>query len=181
MVSGAGGRIEIMPAQFIVRASDVRVLLAELKNIDPGLRKTLQKEMRSDLKPFATKLKSNIPVQAPLSNLALGADGRRWGPVNATVRVPLATRTRRPGYYPVVSMAFRGRSGLGGFYFIERIRNGITSQGRALASSLSSRVPVLDGLGRFVIPKAKDDREEVTSIARAVIQNYMALINRRIK
>ena len=181
VVSGPGGRIEIMPAQFSIRASDVRVLLSELKKIDPNLRKTLQKEMRTDLKPFATKLKNDIPTQPPVSNLALGADGRRWGPVNATVRVPLGTRTRKPGFYPVVSMAFRGRKGLGGFYFVERMRQGKTPQGRALVSALAGRAPVLDGLGRFVIPKAKDDRDEVTTIAQRIIEKYMALVNRRIK
>ncbi len=181
MVSGAGGRIETMPAQFSVRASDVRVLLSELKKIDPNLRKTLQKEMRDDLKPFATKLKNNIPSQPPVSNLSKGADGRRWGPVNATVKVPLGSRTLKPGFYPVVSMGFRGRKGLGGFYFVERMRQGRTAQGRGLVSALAGRAPVLDGLGRFVIPRAKDDRDEVTTIARRVIEKYMALVNRRIK
>ena len=170
-----------MPAQFTIRDADLRVVLRELRELDPNLRKQLQKDMKTDLKPFAEKLKSNIPKTPPLSNLALGEPGRRWGPVNASVRVPLGTRAKKPGFVPVVSMAFKGRGGLGGFYFIERIRQGQSPQGRALVSSLAGRAPVKDGLGRFVIPEAKQDAGEVTRIARQIIEKYVALVNRRIR
>ena len=61
-----------MPAQFTVKAADLKVLLAELKRVDPGLRSALQKEMRDDLKPFAKSLAATAPPSSPLSGFAKG-------------------------------------------------------------------------------------------------------------
>ena len=37
------------------------------------------------------------------------------------------------------------------------------------------------GLGRFLIPQAKDDARKVTIIAARIIEKYVALVNRRIR
>ena len=192
MVSGAGGRIEIMPAQFTIRAADLRVLLAELKQVDPGLRRALQKEMRDDLKPFAKELAATAPPSSPLSGFAKGvAKTPRYTYTTplSSVKTPLGKRASKPGFFPVVSMGFRGRSKTAGFNIFElagtanigRKKQGLTPQGRAMIRNLNAKFPVIDGLGRFIIPQAKKDSDEPVKVARRIIEKYVALVNRRIR
>ena len=191
MVSGAGGRIEIMPAQFTIRAADLKVLLAELKQVDPGLRSALQKEMRDDLKPFAKALAATAPPSTPLSGFAKGvANTPRYTYTTplASVKTPLGKRASKPGFFPVVSMGFRGRSKTAGFNIFElagtanigRKKKGLTPQGAAMIRNLNRKFPVIDGLGRFIIPEAKKDSDEPVKVARRIIEKYVALVNRRI-
>jgi hypothetical protein len=182
-----------MPAQFTVKAADLKVLLAELKNVDPGLRKALQKEMRDDLKPIVTGLAGKIPKQSPLSGFGANAQAGtayRWGAVGGSVITPLGKRAKRRGFYPVVSMKFRTRgSGKAGFEILElagsvnkgKDRKGMTYRGNNLVQGLKTAgYEVKGGLGRFLIPEAKGDADKVTRIAIRIIEKYVALVNRRI-
>jgi len=173
-----------MPAQFSIKAADLKVLLAELKQVDPELRKTLQKEMRDKLKPFANTLKGAAPTQSPLSGFAKGvASSTRYtyAPPLASIKTPLGKRAKKPGFYPVVSMSFRGRAKTAGLNIMELAAQGRTPQGVAMVRALNSSFPVRSGLGRFIIPEAKRNSGEVTRVARDVIEKYVALVNRRIR
>ena len=183
-----------MPAEFTVKAADLKVLLSELRSIDPNLRKALQKEMRSDLKPFVTGLANQIPRQSPLSGFGANAQpgtAYRWGAVGGSVITPLGKRAKKPGFYPVVSMKFRTRgSGKAGFEILElagsvnrgKDRKGMTYRGNNLIQGLKTAgYDVKAGLGRFLIPQAKDDARKVTAIAVRIIDKYVALVNRRIR
>lgn len=180
-----------MPAQFAIRAADVSVLLRELNQVEPGLRRALQKEMRDDLKPFANSLKDSAPTQSPLSGFAKGAarDKRyTYTTPLASVKTPLGRRSKTPGFYPVVSMSFRGRSKTAGYNIFElagtanigRKKQGLTPQGIAMIRNLNARFPIIDGLGRFVIPESKKNAGEPVEVARRIIEKYVALVNRRI-
>ena len=183
-----------MPAQFTVKSSDLKVLLSELRSIDPNLRKALQKEMRSDLKPFVTGLANQIPRQSPLSGFGVNAQpgtAYRWGAVGGSVVTPLGKRAKKPGFYPVVSMKFRTRgSGKAGFEILElagsvnrgKDRKGMTYRGNNLVQGLKTAgYDIKAGLGRFLIPQAKDDANQVNRIAVRIIEKYVALVNRRIR
>jgi hypothetical protein len=185
VVSGAGGRIEIMPAQFTVKASDLKVLLAELRNVDPGLRKALQKEMRDDLKPIVSRLAAGVPSASPLSGFANAPTGSRWrwAGVSGRTQTPLGKRAKKPGFYPVVSMAFRSRGKAAGFEILELAgskSSGSTPQGRGMIRALNAAAPMMSGLGRFLIPQAKGEAGPAVAIARNIIEKYVALVNRRI-
>jgi hypothetical protein len=173
-----------MPADFSIKAADLKVLLAELKSIDPKLRATLQKEMRDKLKPFANTLKGSAPSESPLSGFRKGvASSTRYtySTPLASIKTPLGKRAKKPGFYPVVSMSFRGRAKTAGLNIMELAQRGRTPQGNAMVQALNARVPVRGGLGRFIIPEAKKDSGEVTRVAREVIEKYVALVNRRIR
>lgn len=181
-----------MPAQFTLKATDLKVLLAELKQVDPKLRSTLQKEMRDQLKGFANDLRGSAPPSAPLSGFAKGVANSKqytYAPPLASVKTPLGKRSRKPGVFPVVSMSFRGRAKTAGYNIFElagtanigKDKNGLTPQGRAMIRNLNARFPIRQGLGRFVIPEAKKDQAEVMRVARRVIEKYVALVNRRIR
>ena len=173
-----------MPATFTVKAADLSVLLRELKDIDPKLRSTLQKEMRDKLKPFANALKATAPSASPLSGFEKGtASSTRYTYATplASVKTPLGKRAKKPGFYPVVSMSFRGRAKTAGFNILELAERGRSPQGAAMVRALNAKFPVIGGLGRFIIPEAKKDSAEVVQVARRVIEKYVELVNRRIR
>jgi hypothetical protein len=173
-----------MPAQFSIKAADLKVLLAELKQVDPKLRSTLQKEMRDKLKPFANDLKNTAPPSSPLSGFAKGvASSKRYTyqtPL-ASVKTPLGKRAKKPGFYPVVSMSFRGRAKTAGFNIFELAEQGQSPQGSAMVRALNRKFPVQGGLGRFIIPEARKNADEPVKVARKIIEKYVALVNRRIR
>jgi hypothetical protein len=175
-----------MPAQFTVKAADLKVLLAELKNVDPGLRKALQKEMRDDLKPLVRELQGGIPKPSPLSGFANAAAGSRykWASVTGRTQTPLGKRAKKPGFYPVVSMSVRSRGKVAGFEIMELAgskSSGSTPQGRGMIRALNARAPIQGGLGRFVIPPARGEADSAVAIARRIIEKYVAIVNRRIR
>jgi hypothetical protein len=173
-----------MPAQFSIKAADLKVLLAELKQVDPDLRKTLQKEMRDKLKGFANDLRGAAPPDSPLSGFVKGvASSTRYTYATplASIKTPLGKRAKKPGFYPVVSMSFRGRAKTAGFNIFELAERGRTPQGAGMVRALNAKFPVRGGLGRFIIPEAKRNSGEVTRVARDVIEKYVALVNRRIR
>lgn len=173
-----------MPASFTVDAANLREVLADLRKVDPDLKKALQKEMRSELKPFAVKLGKTIPKQAPLSGMsrASGVTGRwAWASVGNRIVTPLGKRTKKPGFYPVVSMRFRSGSKAAGYEIVEKARRGSSPQGLAFIRNLNDRYPVRGGLGRFVIPEARESGGDVFDAARRVIEKYVVKVNRRLR
>ena len=174
-----------MPAQFTIKAADLRVLLAELKNVDPGLRKALQKEMRDDLRPLVRELQGGIPKPSPLSGFASAEAGSRykWASVTGKTVTPLGKRAKKPGFYPVVSMSFRSRGKVAGFEIMELAgskSSGSTPQGRGMIRALNRVAPIVGGLGRFLIPDGKKKAPEAIRIARDIIEKYVGKVNRRI-
>lgn len=186
-----------MPASFAVSAENLKTVLRELRQVDPNLRKELQSEMKSEVKPLMNRLKVGIPSSSPLSGFAranpVRRDGTtnyaRWGSVNGTVRTPVGSRAKKPGFYPVVSIRFRSRKGNAGFEIMElagsknlgRARNGLTSQGRAMINALNARYPMQGGLGRFVIPQFRDSGAETVRAAKNVLVKFANKVNRRLR
>lgn len=173
-----------MPAAFTVDAKNLKEVLAELRKVEPDLRKELPKEMRSEIKPYAQKLGQAIPKQAPLSGMSRksGVTGRwLWASVGNRVVTPLGKRTKKPGFYPVVSMRFRSGSKAAGYEIVEKARYGSSPQGQAFIRNLNSRYPVRGGLGRFVIPEARESGGEVFRVAQQIIEKYVAKVNRRLR
>ena len=177
-----------MPAQFSIREADLRNVLRELRQLDPNLRKQLQKDMKSDLSPVLNRLIKSVPNESPLSGFATRSSrgtAFNWGAVRGNVLTPLGKRAKKPGFVPVVSMKIRSRGKTNaGFEIMELAGSktqGKTPQGRAMISALNARFPIRQGLGRFVIPEAKDEAPEVLRIAKGIIERYVALVNRRIR
>jgi hypothetical protein len=173
-----------MPAQFTIKEADLRVVLQELKQLDPNLRKELQQELRSELKPFASALRDNIPKQSPLSGFDknnTNSTRYSWQTVTPGIKTPLGKRSKGPGVYPVVSMSFTGRNKSAGFNIMELARQGRSPQGNAMVAALNRKYPVQGGLGRFVIPQAKKGQEQVVRIAKGIIEKFVGKVNRRIR
>lgn len=173
-----------MPATFTVDAANLKQVLAELRKVDPELKKELQKEMRSELKPFAQKLGQAIPKQPPMSGMAPGVSSSAkwaWRGVGNRIVTPLGKRAKKPGFYPVVSMRFRSRSKSAAFEIAETTRGARSPQGEAWLRTLNAFAPVKGGLGRFVIPEARDNSGDVTKVAVRVIEKFTEKVNRRLR
>ena len=178
-----------MPAQFSIREADLRNVLRELRQLDPNLRKQLQKDMKSGLSPVVNRLVKSVPNESPLSGFATRSSrgtAYNWGAVRGNVLTPLGKRAKKPGFVPVVSMRVRSRGKTNaGFEIMELAGSksqGLTQSGRNMIKGLNkSQYPIRKGLGRFVIPDAKDEAPEVLRIAKGIIERYVALVNRRIR
>jgi len=178
-----------MPAQLSIREADLRIVLRELRQLDPNLRKQLQKDMKSDLSPVLNKLVKTVPKESPLSGFATASSrgtAYNWGSVRGNVVTPLGKRAKKPGFFPVVSMKVRSRGKTNaGFEIMELAGSktqGVSQSGRNMIKGLNkSEYPIKNGLGRFVIPEAKGEADEVFRIAKGIIERYVALVNRRIR
>jgi hypothetical protein len=176
-----------MPAEFTIKKTDIKNVLKELRELDPNLVKELRVEMRSALKPTVTKLAGGIPPVSPLSGFASpSAKGTRyfWTKVRGTTKTPLGKRGKKPGTSPVVSMSFKSTGKPAGFEIMELAgsrSSGLTPQGRNMISALNRIAPIQKGLGRFLIPNAKNEIDNVVKVARKIVDNYAAKVNRRIK
>lgn len=53
-----------------IDTAGMRLLLQEMKNLNPDLRKAFIKELKRDLQPMANELAAMVPKQAPLSGMA---------------------------------------------------------------------------------------------------------------
>ncbi len=186
-----------MPAQFSVDAQNLKEVLRELSQVDPNLRKELRAEMRSAARPLLNDLKTSVPKSAPLSGFRNAKptrrDGKanyaRWGTVSGSIKTPLDRRTKKPGFYPVVSIQFKSAKGKAGYEIMElagsknmgRSRNGLTPQGRAMIQNLNSRASMQGGLGRFAIPAFRGSSSEAEAAAKKVLESFAAKVNRRLK
>lgn len=175
-----------MPAGFAVSAENLKTVLRELSKVDPNLRKELRSEMKTRLEPEKNRLAAQIPSAAPLSGFAgRGANPPfKWSKPRGTVMTPLAKRSRKPGFYPVVSIRFRSSGRNAGFEIMELAgskSSGLTSQGRAMIQNLNARYPMRGGLGRFVIPEWKNFQGDAEKIAKDILVKFADKVNRRLR
>jgi hypothetical protein len=61
-----------MPVRLTVDRNELTALRTELKKIDPALLRSLGKELKSELQPFANSIQGRMPSGSPLSNLSRG-------------------------------------------------------------------------------------------------------------
>ena len=173
---------------FVVSADNLAVVLRELKNLDPNLRKELVKEMKSAVNPIARDLLSNIPTQAPLSGFSpqAGSSPYVWRKPRVSVKTPFARRAKKAGTYPVVSIQFNDRRPNAGLSILElagtanvgRSKGGLTPQGAAMIRNLPA---MRKGLGRFVIPEFKEKQAEATRLAVRILDKFAQKVGRRLR
>lgn len=174
-----------MPATFAVDAKNLRVVLRELKELDPNLRKELIAEMKSEVAPIQKRLAGGIPGASPLSGFARkGGDVRyTWVQPRGSVLAPLSKRARKDGFVSIVSIKFKSSGRRAGFEIMELAGSktaGRNARGAAMIRNLNRRFPMRGGLGRFVIPPFKNVQGEAASAAKRVLEKFAAKVNRRL-
>ena len=158
-----------LPQSEIIR---LRVIL---NSVDPKLRASLAKDLRTGLKPIADQIAGAFP-SAPLSGMA-----PRWGSVSAKVTT---NSMARPGRGLAVFRVSANPSGFARLLSItERAgsrSDGFTPQGRAMIRTLNrpDRFP-LDGRGgRFVFRPFRRNLPQAVNIALEAIDRFIEKFNR---
>jgi len=173
---------------------DVKGLLRDLEQLEPGLKKQLVRDAKAIGKPIAAVIKSQIPTTAPLSGMA--NNGRLgWGsgkPANSVTTKFRSGRSRYTAVTPLVSVwvnspmtAIADIAGKGSMRKAKKVtseyaykdgsrRHAVTSQGRIMIARLKSR-----NLNNFVYPNVEDSLDDAQTAIKLVIDRYAAKVNRK--
>jgi hypothetical protein len=174
---------------------DVKGLLKDLEQLQPGLRKALVKDAKDIGKPIAAVIKSQIPTTAPLSGMA--NSGRLgWGsgkPANSVTTKFRSGRSRYTAVTPLVSVwvnspmtAIADIAGKGAMRKAKKVtseyaykggkrRHQVTTQGRIMVSRLKER-----NLNNFVYPAVEDRIEDAQTQIKLIIDKYARMVNRKL-
>jgi len=180
---------------------DAKVLLRELDELQPGLRKQLVKDAKDIAKPIASNIKSHIPSTAPLSGMSLtnNPNGRlAWGAVKPANQVQVKFRSGRSRYSAVTALlsiwvtspatALADTAGKGdlrksvklsrryaykGGTRRHKVNNG--NGGEGFVRNLKSR-----GANDFVYPAVGDSLDDAQSKVKLVIERYARMVNRKL-
>lgn len=162
-----------------VDGASIRLAMKELDNINPELKKTMKKELATELESIANEIKSSVPSTAPLSGMV--NNGRlRYG----KVRKPLVSVTPGRSKRGVSFISIKvGASPEAGFQMAELAgsRNQVkTRQGANFIKVMNERYPMRGKGGRFAYTTFRQLRPEVIAKATAIVERYMALVNRKL-
>lgn len=137
-----------MPVRAVVDSSMLREAARRVKQIDPQIRKSFIRDLKSDLKPYAASIAAGAPGKAnpPLSGMsALGRVGGRtdmaWGGARASVHV-----TPGGGRGSLARMEIYGPgNNKAGFKMVDLAGTSTytsTEQGRIMNEQLQARFPL---------------------------------------
>lgn len=161
-----------------VNGDDIRRVIAVLKNTDKDLVTKLRKDMRSEIKPYASQVAQAVPIQAPLSGMQLAYSKFRWTPVKAAVSfTPGKRRRSRSGESALLSIAVSPSDTKSrGLYLAELAgtrSSGFTPQGQNLVSVLKQRFtnPNQKG-GRFLWKAFYAMKPQLVSLGEKSVQAF---------
>jgi hypothetical protein len=162
-----------------VDANAIKRLVAELKEIDPGLARQLGKDLKSDLSKFASDIQNEMPPESPLSGMAhsgrtgwspaivkiSATPGAGWG--RSIARVVIEGRPR-PAALKIAEFAGSSRY------------TKSTGPGRAFVENLEQKYPLVKGRGgRFGFRAYYQKQPEMLAIIEKVIDRFVKLTNKR--
>lgn len=163
-----------------VDANAIKRLVAELKEIDPGLARQLGKDLKSDLLPFASAIQSEMPSESPLSGMV--HNGRTgWSP--AIVKI---SATPGAGWgRSIARIVIEGKPNPAMLKIAEFAGSAnytkSTGPGRSLIRNLDKAgYPLVKGRGgRFGFAAYYRKQPEMLAIIEKVIDNFVKLTNKR--
>lgn len=168
-----------------------RALVKELEQVEPGLRKVFQTELKDELNPIKNSLLGKVPVQSPLSGMAPGR-GREpyiWKKPNSIVRTTFAKRAKEPGMISAVSIEFSDRRPNAALSILElagtankgKDGRGISQRGLNMVQGLRTAGYALKpGPGRFILPHWRNEQKRAFEIAGTLLEKYAARVGRRL-
>ena len=178
---------------------DVKALIRDLNDIDPDLRKAMIREAKTEAKPMASKIKSVIPTDAPISGLSKvkNPTGRlAWGegkPANSVSIRFRSGRSRRTAVTTLVGIwvtspmtAIADTAGKGSMrkavtvtreypYKNGTRRHRVNGQGSSLVKNLKNV-----GLNNFVYPAVESQIPDTERQVKLVFERYAAMVNRKL-
>ena len=162
----------------------IKRIIAELREIDPGLARQLGKDLKSALVPFAASIQQEMPSESPLSGMV--HNGRTgWSP--AIVKV---ASTPGAGYgRSIARIVIEGKPNPAMLKIAEFAGSSnytkSTGPGRSLSRNLDNPpgrkgYPLVKGRGgRFGFAAYYKKQPEMLKIIQTVIDGYVKLTNKR--
>jgi len=168
-----------------------RRLVKDLEQVEPGLRKVFQDELKDKLNPVRNSLLGKIPTSPPLSGMApgVGQSPYIWKKPSSIVRTTFAKRAKEPGMIGAVTIEFSDRRPNAALSILElagtankgRDGGGMTQRGLNMVKGLQTAgYPLKQGPGRFLLPHWKGEQGRAISIAAKLLEKYAAMVGRRI-
>jgi hypothetical protein len=188
---------------------DVKGLLRDLEELQPGLRKQLVKDAKLEAQPVVKLLKSQIPTTAPLSGMTksypvssakhLTGDpsGRlAWGAGKAANSVTVKFRSGRSRYTAVTPLfsiwvnspmtAIADVAGKGNMRKAKRVTNEYAYKGGKRRHEVTTQGRWMirglkeRNLNNFIYPNVEDSLDDVQNKIKLVIDKYARMVNRKI-
>lgn len=163
-----------------IDSTQLKVLVREMKQFDPELRKSFVKGLKRDLQPFADKLASMVPKEPPLSGF--GHKGRTGWPskIRGTAYVTPSGRKSLARIEIYGAGAYKAAlkiADLAG----TRMTYVKTREGLNMIDVLNRRYPLWNNRGgRFVWSAFMARRPDMIRFAQDVLDEYSSFINKKV-
>jgi hypothetical protein len=180
---------------YTLRKTDVSLLIRELKQADKSLFNQMRKDFRTEIRPYANDLKSNIPGASPLSGFSRGVRKARttaspderspfvWKKPGASIDVGSRSKGRRRGRVrsePVIRIRFTDKRPFSAFSIMETARIPGNWRGANMLRGLEKNGYGPVGKGRWVIKQFYDQQPEIIGVARRVLNKWANIVSRRL-
>jgi hypothetical protein len=161
-----------------VDASAIKLLRAQLNELEPGLANELGKEMKQILGGPVSRIQSSMPASSPLSNLVYG--DRVWSPSKVTLSVRAGAGFGKP----MALISAEGRPNKAMAKIVEFAGKGKRdyvkgARGRALIRNLNEKQSSPAKEGRFFFQAYKKAKPEMYAAIGRVLNKYVELASRK--
>jgi hypothetical protein len=157
----------------------IKRIIAELRDIDPGLARQLGKDLKSALVPFAASIQQEMPSESPLSGMV--HNGRTgWSP--AIVKV---ASTPGAGYgRSIARIVIEGKPNPAMLKIAEFAGSSSytksTGPGQSFVDALERKNPLVKGRGgRFGFAAYYKKQPEMLQIIQKIIDGFVKMTNKR--
>lgn len=162
-----------------VDANAIKVLRAQLNELEPGLANQLNKDMKLILSGPASKIQAKMPASSPLSNLTKGE--RVWSPSKVTI----SARAGAGFGKPMALIQAEGKPNKAMAKIVEFAGKGKRDyvkgpRGRALIRNLNEKQSSPAKEGRFFFQAYKSAKPEMYAAISKILVIYVAMANRKI-
>lgn len=161
-------------------ATQLRVVLKELKAIDEQIVKDLRSDLKSSLAPIAAQVAGAFPKESPLSGMR-GTGPTGWSAVRGKVSfTPGKSRNRAEN---LISIRVEPTNGKRGIFIAELAGSrsaGYTPSGANLITVLNQRTPMKGRGGRYAYSQFRLLRYDIVRIAERILNATFAKIDRKI-
>jgi len=159
-----------------VNYDDLKFAISRAKQLDPKLKRDMQRKLRTDLRPMADKIAGRVPNTGPLSQMT-----PRWGtaqgkvrttpssaPGNAIVMISVAG----PGFERILSITERAGSRTDGY----------TASGKAMikgptGKGLQDRYPLVGKGGRFIWKAFLEYQPILKTVSINIVNDFIDEVN----
>lgn len=159
--------------------------------MDSTLYNQMRREFRSEIKPFARNLHSNIPRGgSPLSGMSGSTRIARTTKTPdarspyvwklPSVKIDVGTgRRRRSSVKNIVRITFNDKRPFSAFSILETARRATGYRGANMLRGIRSKYPD-KGKGRWVIQDFYTSRPYIVNVAERILTKYIRVVNRRV-